>query len=133
MTTATCRRCGVTVTPERPLDRVALVKLMDAHVCPIFDAEDERTWQWLLALLGLEYPYRATICAECGWVWPTGCHLTEGLAHLDSPEHAEGVRELEDQRLRAGPEHGGICEECGDDDSMPPYRYCTGCLEILAP
>lgn len=83
---ATCRRCGVTVEPERPNDRLALHRLMESHVCELrFDAEDPDTWLWLVLLLG--GTERAAICGECGFVWPTGCHLTEGLAHLDSEEH----------------------------------------------
>lgn len=47
-----------------------------------FDPDDERTYVWLLVLLGVD-PEIAKVCGECGHVWPDGCHLTEALAHLD--------------------------------------------------
>lgn len=37
-----------------------------------------------LDVLALCIPQGAVNCEDCGHVWPTGCHLTEGLAHLDA-------------------------------------------------
>lgn len=77
----------------------------------VFDAEDERTWQWLLTLLGLD-PWQAVICTECGYVWPTGCHLTEGLAHLESAEHLDAM---------------AVCGPCGHPVQEGHPGNCGGC------
>lgn len=85
-----------------------------------FDAEDETTWWWLLVLVGLD-PMVAVVCTECGHVWPTGCHLTEGLAHLDvCPAITADVVQLDTER---------ICSNCGDDLATEGYPWCTERLE----
>lgn len=79
---ATCRTCGAEL---RHADPLGLVPMLERHRCPTleFDPDDETTWGWLLVLMGVD-PWQATICGDCGLVWPTGCHLTEALAHSDA-------------------------------------------------
>lgn len=90
---ATCRRCGVTVEPERPNDQLALMRLLETHTCELrFDPDDEDTWRWLLVLTGGSE--RSVPCLDCGFVWRDGCHLTEALAHVETAEHTAGEKML---------------------------------------
>lgn len=104
MTAATCQICGVTVEPERPLDVIALFRAIAAHRCDVAEP-----WRFV--------PWHAVNCEDCGFVWPTGCHLTEAMMHACPPELG----------LPLGPD--AICAECGDDHAAAGLPFCMDCLE----